>query len=171
MSVKDSIFEDYLNFKEIEYSYYSNDSFEIDGCKVYTMNDTSNYSFNNFDSNNKSGIIKFVYGNTSFLFVGDAEHEAEEYLMSRYREFLNSDVLKVGHHGSKTSTSDLFLDIVKPKIGIISAGLMNKFKHPSKSVISKLKERNIIIRRTDYEGAVILTSNGESINSIDWRNF
>lgn len=170
-SVKDSIFEDYLSFNKIEYSYYSNNSFEIDGCKIYTLNDTSNYSFNNFDSNNKSGIIKFVYGNNSFLFVGDAEHEAEEYLMSRYGEFLKSDVLKVGHHGSKTSTSDSFLDLVNPKIGIISAGLMNKFKHPSKSVIEKLNDKNIKVRRTDYEGAVILTSNGESINSIDWRNF
>ncbi len=170
-SVKDSIFEDYLNFNKIEYFYYSNKSFNIDGCKLYTLNDTSNYSFNNFDSNNKSGIIKVVYGNTSFLFVGDAEHEAEEYLISRYGEFINSDVLKVGHHGSKSSTSDLFLDLVKPKIGIISAGLMNKFKHPSKSVINKLNERNIVIRRTDHEGAIILTSNGELINSVDWRNF
>ncbi len=170
-SVKDSIFEDYLNFKKINYSYYSNESFDIDGCKVYTLNDTSNYSFNNFDSNNKSGIIKFVYGNTSFLFVGDAEHEAEKYLMSRYSEFIKSDVLKVGHHGSKTSTSDSFLDLVNPKIGIISAGVMNKFKHPSKSVIKKLNKRNITIQRTDYEGAIILTSNGESINTIDWRNY
>jgi competence protein ComEC len=92
-------------------------------------------------------------------------------LISRYGEFINSDVLKVGHHGSKSSTSDLFLDLVKPKIGIISAGLMNKFKHPSKSVINKLNERNIVIRRTDHEGAIILTSNGELINSVDWRNF
>lgn len=170
-SIKDSIFEDYLNYNKIEYFYYSNKSFNIDGCKLYTLNDTSNYSFNNFDSNNKSGIIKVVYGKTSFLFVGDAEYDAEEYLITRYGEFINSDVLKVGHHGSKSSTSDLFLDFVNPKIGIISAGLLNKFKHPSKSVISKLSKRNISIRRTDHEGAVILNSNGKSINTVDWRNF
>lgn len=168
-SIKDSIFEEYLDSHKIPFNYYSNTSMELANCKIYFLNDTTNKFYNNFDSNNKSGIIKIVYGKNSFLFVGDAEIEAEEYLTSRYSTFLKSDVLKVGHHGSKTSSSDEFIEYVNPKIGIISAGVMNKFKHPSKLIIDKLKHRNIVIRRTDYEGAIILTSNGENINSINWR--
>lgn len=163
------MFEEYLDAFNVGYEYYSNASMEIDNCKIYFLNDTTNYLYNNFDSNNKSGIIKIVYGKNSFLFVGDAEHESEEYLVERYSEFLKSDVLKVGHHGSKTSSSDEFLELVDPKIGIISAGIMNKFKHPSKVVIDKFKHKNVVLRRTDYEGAIIITSDGENITNIDWR--
>lgn len=170
-SVKDSIFEEFLTANNVNINYYSNQVKEIDECKLYMLNDTTNYSFDHFDSNNKSGILKIQYGNASFLFVGDAEFIAENYLIERYGNFLKSDVLKVGHHGSKTSSSDIFLDFVNPQIGVISAGVMNRFNHPSESVINKLKNRNIEIRRTDYEGAIILTTNGKTIESIDWRNY
>lgn len=169
-SVKDSIFEDYLTANKIQYDYYSNASINIGNCKIYFLNDTSYAEYNNFDSNNKSGIIKIVYGSTSFLFVGDAEKEAEQFMIKRYFTFLKADVLKVGHHGSNTSSSNLFLDMVKPSIGIISAGVMNKFSHPSKKVLSKFKKRNIKIRRTDLEGAIILSSDGYVVRNIDWRN-
>ncbi len=169
ISTKDRIFEEYLAAHQIGCLYYANQSISFEDSRVYFLNDTINYSYKNFDSNNKSGIIKIVYGKTSFLFVGDAEIEAEEYLVERYADFLDSDVLKVGHHGSKSSSSDEFLDLVNPQIGIISAGVMNKFKHPSEKVVSKLVDRNIDIRRTDYEGAIILVSDGESIKNIDWR--
>ncbi len=170
-SVKDIIYEDFLKANDVKISYYSANSLEIGGAKLYFLNDTTFQKQNNFDSNNNSGIIKIVYGNTSFLFVGDAEWEAEEFLVNKYGEFLHSDVLKIGHHGSKTSTSEKFIDSVKPKIGIISAGIMNKFKHPSKSVMEELRDRNILVRRTDNEGAIILCSDGSTIKNIDWRNF
>ena len=83
--------------------------------------------------------------------------------------FLKSDVLKIGHHGSKTSSSDGFIELVEPKIGIICAGIMNKFNHPSVDVIDKFEKRNVQIFRTDFEGAIILTSDGDRITKIDWR--
>jgi competence protein ComEC len=169
ISTKDRIFEEYLDAHQIGCLYYANQSISFEDSRVYFLNDTINYSYKNFDSNNKSGIIKIVYGKTSFLFVGDAEIEAEEYLVERYADFLDSDVLKVGHHGSKSSSSDEFLDLVNPQIGIISAGVMNRFKHPSERVVSRLVDKNIDIRRTDHEGAMILVSDGESIKNIDWR--
>jgi len=86
-----------------------------------------------------------------------------------YNEFLNADVLKIGHHGSSSSSSVEFIKSVNPKIGIISAGVMNKFNHPSKDIILRYQERNVEIMRTDHEGAIILTSNGEEISKIDWR--
>lgn len=169
-SIKDSIFKDFLKFNNIPFSYYCNKSEFIGNCKLYFLSDTSNISYKHFDSNNKSGIIKIVYGKTSFLFVGDAEIEAEELLINKYGEFLKSNVLKVGHHGSNTSSSDNFLDIVNPEFGIISAGIKNKFNHPSNIVLQKLNDRNIQILRTDKEGAILLCSDGESIKNIDWRN-
>lgn len=169
VSIKDSIFEDMINSFNLELNYYSTDSFELGGCKVYILNDTSDTYCKEFDSNNKSGILKIVYGSNSFLFVGDAELEAEEYLISKYDNFLKADVLKIGHHGSGSSSSPEFLDKVDPDIGIISAGLMNKFNHPSPKVITRLQNREIKIFRTDREGAVILTSDGSSISKIDWR--
>ena len=169
VSIKDSIFEDMINYFNLDMHYYSTHSFELGGVKVYILNVTSVTCCRDFDFNNNSGILKIVYGNNSFLFVGDAELEAEEYLISKYDEFLKADVLKVGHHGSGSSSSPEFLDKVDPDIGIISAGLMNKFNHPSPKVIKRMQNREIKIFRTDREGAVILTSDGSSISKIDWR--
>ncbi len=169
-SIKDIVFEEYLNHTSTKLFYYSDTSFSIGGAEVLFMNDTTILNDLDFDSNNNSGIIKISFGNNSFLFTGDAELEMEEYLVENYSEVLQSDVLKIGHHGSKSSTSLEFLEAVNPKIGIVSAGVMNHFNHPAKSVISKLQNRNIEIRRTDEEGAILLVSNGEEINNIDWRN-
>ncbi len=168
-SHKEIVFENYLKKNNINFSYYSKQSLNIAGCKLYFLNDTTDTIYKSFDINNKSGIIKLVYGNTSFLFVGDLERKGEIYLVNKYGRFLKSDVLKVGHHGSKTSSSNAFLNFVKPKVGIISAGLLNKFHHPSKSVLRRLKMNKIEIRRTDFEGAIILASNGDSIRNINWR--
>ncbi|MCB9250553.1 MAG: MBL fold metallo-hydrolase [Ignavibacteriales bacterium] len=171
ISVKDDVFEKYLIENHTKYFYYSDTTFTIGGADLFFLNDTTVLNNLNFDSNNNSGIVKITYGKTSFLFTGDAEYEMEEYLLDNHSDLLKSDVLKVGHHGSKSSTSDEFLDAVDPKIGIISAGVMNKFKHPSKKkVINKLKKNKIEIRRTDWEGAIILASDGNSIKNIDWRN-
>lgn len=169
VSIKDSIFEDMINSFNIDLHYYSAESFRLGGCKVYILNDTSDAYCKDFDSNNKSGILKIVYGNCTFLFTGDAELEAEEYLRLKYGGFLKADVLKVGHHGSLSSSSPEFLNEVDPNIGIISAGIMNKFNHPAKEVIERLENRKMRIYRTDKEGAVILTSDGNSISKIDWR--
>ena len=110
--------------------------------------------------NNYSPIIKITYGNASFLFTGDAETEIEEEVISKYSN-LKSDVLKVGHHGSSTSSSLEFLKAVNPKISIISVGKNNTYGHPTKETLTKLKDTTLF--RTDKNNSIIISSDGKSI--------
>lgn len=115
--------------------------------------------------NNYSPIMRISYGETSFLFTGDAEEEAEkEVLKNNYN--IKSDVLKVGHHGSHTSSTKDFLNKISPKIAIISAGLDNSYGHPNQSTLNKLKERNIKIFRTDEDGTIKISSNGKELSLV-----
>lgn len=111
--------------------------------------------------NNTSLVLKLHYKDVSLLFTGDIEEEGEEFLV-RTEDDLKSDVLKVAHHGSANSSSCEFLDTVEPKAAIISVG-KNRFGHPSFEVIERLKERGIMVYRTDRHGAVTLISNGKDI--------
>ena len=169
--IKDKTFEDFLDSNNMKYFSYSDTTFNIGKTKITFFNDTTKLNSMNLSSNDNSGIIKIEYGKNSFLFVGDAELEMEEFLIENYSSELQSDVLKIGHHGSKSSTSDEFLNLVNPKIALISAGIMNKFKHPSNEVIRRLEQKQIEILRTDLNGAVILSSDGNEIKNIDWRSF
>ncbi|WP_333861259.1 ComEC/Rec2 family competence protein [Clostridium sp.] len=118
---------------------------------------------NNYeDTNNYSIVLKISYGNTKFLFTGDAEKLSEKEILDKNYD-ISSNVLKVGHHGSSNSTSDEFLDKISPEIAIISCGENNKYGHPHKETLRKLKKRNIRIYRTDIDGTIILTSNGRDI--------
>ncbi|NOX89543.1 MAG: DNA internalization-related competence protein ComEC/Rec2 [Calditrichaeota bacterium] len=118
--------------------------------------------------NNSSVVLKIVYGNTSFLFTGDAQKDAELAMLS-YDRFLKSNVLKLGHHGSSTSSGDAFLAAVKPEFGIISVGKNNKFSHPSPKVLRSLRQKKIPSLRTDRLGAVVFESDGQGVNLINWR--
>ena len=112
--------------------------------------------------NDYSPIIKLEYLNTSFLFTGDAESISENYvLLSKYN--LKADVLKVGHHGSSTSTSSNFYNSVAPSIAIISVGLNNTYNHPTSETLSILESNNPLIYRTDINGTIILNSDGNKI--------
>ena len=114
----------------------------------------------NEDLNNNAIVFKLEYGNSfSMLFTGDVEKIGEEKLLSNLKKFdylkiLKSDILKVGHHGSKTSTTDKFLDAVSPKIALIGVGENNKFGHPNDEIIEKLKNKKIKIYRTDLSGEI-----------------
>lgn len=149
--------------------YYRDTSFTVEGVRVYFLNNTSDEVYKHLSSNNKSGVMKLVYGNTSFLFTGDAEKKSEDYLSTKYDTFLQSTVLKVGHHGSKSSSSPYFISKVKPSYSLISAGFQNRFNHPAPIVLSRLSESGSIIYRTDSGGAVILQSDGFTISKIDWK--
>ncbi len=162
--------EKFLNSKKIKTHIYNKSYFNIGNSKVYVLNDPDDFIFNSFSSNDRSGILKIVHGSTSFLFVGDCEFPGENYLATKFRKMLNSDVLKVGHHGSKTGSSLAFLKLVSPDISLISAGIKNKFDHPSKEVISNLSRINSKIYRTDLSGAILLQSDGYKIEIIDWKN-
>lgn len=110
--------------------------------------------------NNYSIVLKLVYGNTSYLFTGDAEELSENEITLD----IKSDVLKVGHHGSNTSTSEKFLSRVEPKYAIISVGKNNSYNHPSDSTIKKLEKYTNNIYRTDLNGTIIIKSDGENLN-------
>ncbi len=104
------------------------------------------------DENNNSSVIYFNYNNYKFLFMGDAGIEKEGDILNRYN-INNVDVLKVGHHGSKTSSSKSFIDEISPKYSLISVGKNNKYGHPNKEVLNNLK--NIKVYRTDQDGSVM----------------
>lgn len=112
--------------------------------------------------NNTSIILKITYGNTSFLFTGDAEHEEELTVIEQDID-LSADVLKVGHHGSAYSTTYLFLREIMPKYAIISVGKHNSYGHPSEQTLSRLNDADVDVYRTDIHGDIVVSSNGETI--------
>lgn len=120
-------------------------------------------------SNEHSVVFRLDYGRTRFLFTGDADTEAEERMVRRYGGFLRATVLKVGHHGSATSTADAFLAQVRPSIAVISAGRNNRFRHPDGGVGARLLETGAHILRTDVDGAVLLESDGKDVREVMWR--
>lgn len=162
--------EKYLDKLKIKRTSYHLDSLKLGNTILAIYNDASNTIFDNLSSNDKSGFMKIIYGRTSFLFVGDAEIPAERYYLQKFKKEIDADVLKVGHHGSKTGSTEEFLNAVSPKIALVSAGIKNKFKHPSEIVLQRLKNLNSKIYRTDLLGAVLLQSDGDTIKYIDWRN-
>jgi len=107
-------------------------------------------------------VARLVYGNNSFLLTGDMEDNLENYLLS-FGGSIKSDVLKIGHHGSRTSTSENFLGLVNPGLAIISAGKNNKYGHPHKEVTNRLAKFEIPTLRTDEKGTIIIKSDGEKI--------
>lgn len=121
---------------------------------IYTGTDES-------DLNNTSIVLKLEYGKTSYLFTGDATDKTEEKILNKDIE---SDVLKVGHHGSSYSSTESFINKVNPQYAIIQVGTNNKYDHPTKTTLDKLKEKNIKVYRTDLNGTIKLTSDGKNIN-------
>ena len=114
-------------------------------------------------ANNYSAVIRLVYGQSSFLFTGDAEEESEEIILED-GYLLRSDVLKCGHHGSSTSTSDEFLEAVDPLYAVISCETGNRYGHPHRETIEKLEDRDITAYRTDKDGTILAESTGGSIS-------
>lgn len=114
--------------------------------------------------NDYSPIMKLSFGDTSYLFTGDAEKLAEEEALAKYKTSLDSDVIKFGHHGSSSSSSNAFIEAVSPKYGIISCAKDNKYGHPHRETLDIIKKYNIKAFRTDTDGEIILTSDGKSIN-------
>ncbi len=118
-----------------------------------------------WESNASSIVLRVVYGNTSFMFTGDAPQEIEDYLVKTYGAQLDSDVLKLGHHGSKTSSSDAWLDTVTPQHVVVSAGLDNKYGHPHQDVMQRVFARNIQTSHTGTDGTITFYSDGIKV----WR--
>jgi competence protein ComEC len=113
--------------------------------------------------NNDSLVLTVRHGRHTFLLTGDAETKLETRLVNAGAD-LRADVLKVGHHGSRTSTSALWLDAVRPAVALISCGRDNQFRHPHGRVIERLEERRIATWRTDRDGLVTVRSDGRYLD-------
>ena len=121
----------------------------------YTVGDLTFYNLNTFDfeeENDKSLVLSLEFIHKKFLFTGDASVITEEKILEKYD--VDCDILKVGHHGSNTSTSEKFLKAASPEEAIISCGEKNSYGHPHEEIIDRLKKYNIKIRRTDEEGTI-----------------
>lgn len=116
------------------------------------------------DPNDNSLVVRIVYGEQSVLFTGDAEALAEAALEDVPHASLRADVLKVPHHGSRTSSSDAFLDLVRPKVAIASMGQRSRYGHPHPEVLARFNTRGIRLLRTDLHGGVVLEGDGQT-----WR--
>lgn len=121
------------------------------------------------DPNNTSIVLRILYGDTSFLFTGDMESVAETDLLDA-GVLLKSTVLKVGHHGSDTSTSYRFLREVAPDYAVISVGTGNSYGHPTEAVLSRLRDADVRLFRTDMQGDILCVSDGTSVHFTPARN-
>lgn len=157
-------FEDVLNAiknKDLKVTTaFAGTNIEVDTSLKIEILAPNSDSYDNI--NNYSAVIKLTYNNTSFLFTGDAESISEQEMTSKGYD-LKADVLKVGHHGSATSTTALFLKKVDAKYAIISVGKDNSYGHPDNLVLNRLKTFGVEVFRTDEVGTIIAISDGETI--------
>lgn len=121
------------------------------------------------DPNEHSLILELHYGSTEFLFMGDAGAEQEARLLKNYGNLLNTNFLKVGHHGSKTSSSIPFLKVTTPDHAVVSLAKSNKFRHPHREALARLYTTKSDIHFTSLEGALMFTSDGKAIRKVDWK--
>ncbi len=121
------------------------------------------------DFNNGSVVLRIQYGKTALLLTGDAEEPSELQIVQLFDGFLKSSFVKVGHHGSITSSTPQFVEAMRPDHAAISVGANNKFGHPSMEVIGRYQSVGTEVRRTDLEGALIYESDGRSIRRLRWQ--
>jgi competence protein ComEC len=115
------------------------------------------------ESNTASIVARLSYGEIDFMLTGDAPSSIEEYLVKMYGKQLQSEVLKLGHHGSKTSSSDSFLDTVAPRYAVVSAGRDNSYGHPHQRVVDAVLSRNITLVSTVDSGSITFATDGTDV--------
>lgn len=126
----------------------------------YTINVVAPVTIDEDNLNNSSAVIKLTYKDNTFLFMGDAEEKELETITAD----ISADVLKVGHHGSNTSTTEDFLNAVNPTYAVISLGEDNSYGHPHKKTLNLLEEFNCKVYRTDIDKTVVFSSDGKTIS-------
>ena len=142
------------------------DSFSLGSATVHVLGPIS---VDEDEPNNTSIVLRIVYGETSFLFTGDAEREEEQEILDAGYT-LESTVLKVGHHGSANSTTYPFLREIMPKYAVISVGAGNSYGHPTEEALSRLRDADVKVYRTDMQGDVICTSDGKTVSfAVAWN--
>ena len=142
-------------------------SFNVGGaeCTIIGVN-----TVDSSDTNNTSIVIHMVYGDTAFLFCGDAEQIVEKSILES-GEDISCDVIKVPHHGSSSSLSYMWLNEADPEYAVISVGKDNSYGHPHEETISKLKDAGIKVFRTDMQGHIICYSDGNTVRFSTERNY
>lgn len=144
------------------------DTFSLGEAEILVLGPTTSYA----DPNNTSLVLRVDYGETSFLFTGDMETDAENDMLDYWagqEDLFQADVLKVGHHGSNTSTGYRFLHEVSPTYGIISVGTGNSYGHPHEEPLSRLHDAGVTLLRTDQLGTILAVSDGTEV-SFTWDN-
>lgn len=137
-----------------KYQEASGQSWTFENCKFEVLGPVKTYD----DLNNSSVITKLTCPGATFLFTGDAEAEAEGAILHKN---LDANILKVGHHGSKTSTSDAFLAKVSPEVAVIMVGKDNRYSHPGQETLNKLAAAGIEVYRTDLNGNIVISTGGD----------
>lgn len=141
------------------------ETLSLGSASVQFLSPAENYS----NVNDLSICVRIVHGNNSFLFAGDAEWDAEHAMVDSGYD-LSADVLKVGHHGSDTSSSYVFLRDVMPSYGIISVGEGNSYDHPSDAALSRLRDAGTTVFRTDLQGTIVCVSDGNTLTFNTEKN-
>lgn len=125
-----------------------------------------NSNTTDWETNTASIVGRLSYGNTSFLLTGDSPQSVEKYLVGAHGGKIHANVLKLGHHGSKTSSSEVFLSAVSPEYAIVSAGNNNKYGHPNKEVIDLLSKFGIPIINTANTGTILFVTDGTELKMV-----
>ncbi len=142
------------------------DSLGVDGVVVRILGPDSIWTAALDDANDASVVVLVEYGDVRFLLTGDAERAEEAWLLQSAAQSLAADVLKVAHHGSRTSTSPAFLAAVRPRIALISVGAGNSYGHPGARVLDDLAAQGTVVLRTDRSGSVIVRTDGRRISLV-----
>ena len=139
------------------------DSANVDGVRIRFIAPDSAWTTTLSDANEASAVALVQYGRIRFLMTGDAEAGEEQWMLEHETHGLNADVLKVGHHGSSTSTTPAFLDAVRPRVALISVGFANTYGHPNIDVVRALTGSGAQVLRTDQLGTIVVRTDGRSL--------
>ena len=156
----------------IKYVQRGDQLFPDRSCRVYVLHPDAEFSHaisrDGSECNNSSIVLKVQYGNNGILFTGDLERNGEQTLF-QYAQFLESELIKVGHHGSNTSTSDMFLNYIQPLVSVVSVAENNKFGHPSPKTLQRLQGYNSKTYLTSKHGALVFEIGQNYIKKLNWK--
>ncbi|MBQ0010427.1 MAG: MBL fold metallo-hydrolase [Ruminococcus sp.] len=143
------------------------ETYRLGECTFKILGPVDSSVFDDSERNHYSIVCRLTFGETSFMFTGDAETVTESAILKKFKASdLKSDVLKVGHHGSTTSSSASFLNAVGADLAVICVGSENGYGHPHDKIVDRLTEKGYQILRTDKEGTIVLVSDGKSVSRL-----
>lgn len=140
------------------------DRWQVDGVDLRVLAPDSAWTAAQRDANETSVVLRVALRDVVFLLTGDAEAEEERWLLANAESgLLRADVLKLAHHGSRTSSTSPFLDAVAPRIGVVSVGAGNSYGHPSAETLREFADRGVPLLRTDRDGTLVVSTDGRMV--------